>query len=267
LRKERIDKLLVTRGFFESREKAQRALMAGIVFVDGRRIDKAGEKVPENASIEVKGEVCPYVSRGGLKLKKAIDEFGIVLKDKICLDVGASTGGFTDCMLKEGAFKVYAVDVGYGQLHWSLRINPRVVPIERFNARYLDEKVIPEKVDFFAMDLSFISVKKVLPPVERVLKKGESEGVVLIKPQFEAGRQKVKGGVVRDKRVHIEVIEEIVTFVDEELELFPLDLTFSPIKGPEGNIEFLLYVGFRRGNFRKEMISSIVEFAHATLGD
>lgn len=267
LKRERIDKLLVLRGFFESREKAQRALMAGLVFVDGKRVDKAGEKVPEDADIEIKGETCPYVSRGGLKLKKAIDEFKISLLGKICLDVGASTGGFTDCMLKEGALKVYSVDVGYGQLHWSLRNDPRVILIERFNARYLSRNVVPEDIDFFAMDLSFISVKKVLPAVRKLLREGDGEGVILIKPQFEAGREHVKGGVVREKEVHVKVVQDIVDFVEGELNLFSLGLTYSPLKGPEGNIEFLLHIGFRKGSFGREMILSVVESAHLVLGD
>lgn len=266
LKRERIDKLLVLRGFFESREKAQRALMAGLVFVNGRRVDKVGERVPEDANIEVKGEACPYVSRGGLKLKKAIDEFRISLSGKVCLDVGASTGGFTDCMLKEGASRVYSVDVGYGQLHWSLRNDPRVIVIERFNARYLNKEIIPEDVDFFAMDLSFISVKKVLPAVRGLLKEGEGEGVILIKPQFEAGREHVKGGVVREREVHVKVVQDIVDFIESELSLFPLGLTYSPLKGPEGNIEFLLHTGFKKGSFGREMILSVVESAHLALG-
>ncbi len=264
-RKERIDKLLVLRGFCESREKAQGILLAGKVFVNGRRIEKPGEKVLENADIEVRGEACPYVSRGGLKLKKAIDEFGISLKGKVCLDVGASTGGFTDCMLKEGALRVYAVDVGYGQLHWSLRNDPRVLSIERFNARYLNSSVIGEPVDFFAMDLSFISVKKVLKAVEALLKE-EGEGVVLIKPQFEAGREHVKRGVVKDKSIHAMVINDIIDFVEKNLSLKPLSLTYSPIKGPEGNMEFLLHLAFREGAFERGMIASIVELAHIALG-
>ncbi|MCS7232686.1 MAG: TlyA family RNA methyltransferase [Synergistetes bacterium] len=268
-KKERIDNLLVLRGFFESREKAQRAIMAGLVFVNGKRVNKASEKVPENADIEIRGNACPYVSRGGLKLKKAIDEFKISLLGKVCLDVGASTGGFTDCMLREGAFKVYAVDVGYGQFHWSLRNDPRVVLIERFNARYLNKEVVPEDVDFFAMDLSFISVKKVLPAVKGVLKESCGEGIVLVKPQFEAGRENVKGGVVKDKKIHLNVIEDIISFVKEKLGFYPLGLTYSPIKGPEGNIEFLLYIGFKEKEncFRKEMVLSVVESAHAVLGD
>ncbi len=264
-RKERIDKLLVLKGFFESREKAQRALMAGLVFVDGRKVEKAGDKVNPDANIEVKGSDCPYVSRGGLKLKKALDYFNISLEKKICLDIGASTGGFTDCMLKEGACKVYAVDVGYGQLHWSLRKDPRVELRERINARYLSREVIPEPIDFFAIDVSFISVKKVLPTVERLLDE-KAEGVILIKPQFEAGRRWVKGGVVKSAEVHRNVIKDIVRFILRELKLNPLNLTYSPIKGPKGNIEFLLHVGFRKPSLREEMISSVVREAHERLG-
>lgn len=266
VRKERIDKLLVSRGLCESRERAQRALMAGMVFVEGRRVEKPGERVPEDAEIELRGETCPYVSRGGLKLKKALDEFGISLKGKVCLDVGASTGGFTDCMLKEGASKVYAVDVGYGQLHWSLRNDPRVISIERFNARYLSREIIPEPIDFFGMDLSFISVRKVLRAVEGLLK-FDGEGVILVKPQFEAGREYVKGGVVRDREIHIRVIEDVVSFLYSDLRLRPLGLTFSPIKGPEGNIEFLLHVGFREIGLGKERIASVVDLAHLELGE
>ena len=265
-RKERIDKLLVLKGLFESREKAQRALMAGLVFVDGKRIEKAGDKVDPDANIEVKGSGCPYVSRGGLKLKKALDYFSISLEGKTCLDIGASTGGFTDCMLKEGARKVYAVDVGYGQLHWSLRKDPRVELRERTNARYLSREVIPEPIDFFAIDVSFISVKKILPAVEGLLDE-KAEGVILVKPQFEAGRKWVKGGVVRSEEIHEMVVRDVVDFTLRELKLNPLNLTYSPIKGPKGNIEFLLYVGFREPSLREEMISSVVREAHERLGD
>ncbi|MCD6362571.1 MAG: TlyA family RNA methyltransferase [Synergistetes bacterium] len=265
MKKERIDKLLVLKGFFESREKAQRALMAGLVFVNGRRIEKAGDKVPPDAEIKVKGSECPYVSRGGLKLKRALDHFEISLEGKICLDVGASTGGFTDCMLKEGARKVYAVDVGYGQLHWKLRNDPRVILMERTNARYLSRDLVPDEIDFFAIDVSFISVKKILPAVEGLLTE-DAEGVILVKPQFEAGRRWAKGGVVKSAEIHESVVRDLASFVLCRLRLNPLDLTYSPIKGPKGNIEFLLYVGFRDSHLKEEMITSVVKEAHEQLG-
>ena len=239
--KQRIDVLLVEKGFFESREKAKASIMAGIVYVDNQKVDKAGEEVKEDAVIEVRGNACPYVSRGGLKLEKAVNNFGLILQDKICMDMGASTGGFTDCMLQSGAKKVYAVDVGYGQLDWKLRTDDRVVCMERTNVRYLTENEVPDKLDFVSIDVSFISLTKVLP-VAYNLTSENGEVVCLIKPQFEAGREQVgKKGVVRDSKVHQEVIEKVVNF-SRELGFKIKNLSFSPIKGPEGNIEFLLYL-------------------------
>ena len=240
--KERIDVLLVEKGFFESREKAKASIMAGIVYVDEQKIDKAGEEVSIDAKIEVRGNVCPYVSRGGLKLEKAINSFGVNLKDKVCMDIGASTGGFTDCMLQNGAKKVFSVDVGYGQFAWKLRQDERVVCMERTNIRYVTEEQIGEKLDFASIDVSFISLTKVLPVAFSLLK-DDGEVVALIKPQFEAGREQVgKKGVVRDSKVHKEVIEKVIAF-SRNIGFGVKNLSFSPIKGPEGNIEFLLYLG------------------------
>ena len=239
--KQRIDVLLVEKGLFESREKAKASIMAGIVYVDNQKVDKAGEEVKEDAVIEVRGNACPYVSRGGLKLEKAVNNFGLILQDKICMDMGASTGGFTDCMLQNGAKKVYAVDVGYGQLDWKLRTDDRVVCMERTNVRYLTESEVTDTLDFVSIDVSFISLTKVLP-VAYNLTSEKGEVVCLIKPQFEAGREQVgKKGVVRDSKVHQEVIEKVINF-SRELGFKTKNLSFSPIKGPEGNIEFLLYL-------------------------
>jgi len=240
--KERLDILLVKKHLAESREKAKAMIMAGNVFVNGEREDKAGSAFDvEKAAIEIKGKSLKYVSRGGLKLEKAIKAFGIKLKGKICMDIGASTGGFTDCMLQNGAVKVYAVDVGRGQLAWRLRQDERVVCMERTNIRYVTKEDIKDTVDFISIDVSFISLTKVLP-VALSLLSADGSIVCLIKPQFEAGREKVgKKGVVRDKAVHIEVIEKIIAHVNM-LDLHILNLDFSPIKGPEGNIEYLLYM-------------------------
>lgn len=264
--KERIDQLLVKRGFFDSREKAQKNIMAGLVFVNNKRVDKPGEKVSIQSNIEVKGEAIPYVSRGGLKLEKAIDEFSIDLKNKTAMDVGASTGGFTDCMLKNGAKKVYAVDVGYGQLAWELRTDPRVVCMERTNIRYVKPEDIDTKIDFASIDVSFISLKLVLPVVKQLLNPF-GEIVCLIKPQFEAGREKVgKKGVVRDAAVHKEVITKILDFAIG-IGFKIKGLTFSPIKGPEGNIEYLAYLindEDKEGNI-EGLIEDIVEKSHKLL--
>lgn len=241
--KERLDVLLFSRGLTESREKAAVLIMTGNVYVNGQKSDKAGNKFPGDSEIEIKGAALPYVSRGGLKLEKAIKAFNLDLKDKVAMDVGASTGGFTDCMLQNGATKVYAVDVGYGQLAWKLRIDPRVVNLERTNIRYITQEQVPETVEFISIDVAFISLRLVLPPLMNFL--GESGRIMcLIKPQFEAGREKVgKKGVVRDINVHIEVVKEIVDFCKEKLNLNILGLDYSPIKGPEGNIEYLLLLG------------------------
>lgn len=242
MNKERIDVLLVEKGFFESREKAKASVMAGVVYANEQKIDKAGEEVSIDAKLEVRENICPYVSRGGLKLEKAVKFFGVNLKDKVCMDIGASTGGFTDCMLQNGAKKVFSVDVGYGQFAWKLRQDERVVCMERTNIRYVTDEQIGEKLDFASIDVSFISLTKVLPVAFNLLK-DDGEVVALIKPQFEAGREQVgKKGVVRDSKVHKEVIEKIIAF-SESIGFCVKNLSFSPIKGPEGNIEFLLYLG------------------------
>ena len=239
--KERLDVLLVKRNLAESREKAKAVIMAGNVFVDGQREDKAGASFPETAVIEVKGSPLRYVSRGGLKLEKAMSHFDIDLTGKICMDVGSSTGGFTDCMLQNGAAKVYAVDVGSGQLAWKLRQDERVVCMEKTNIRYVTREQIQEPVEFASIDVAFISLTKVLTPVKQLLTE-EGQVVALIKPQFEAGREQVgKKGVVRDRAVHEEVIEKIRCFALEN-GYSVLGLTYSPVKGPEGNIEYLIYL-------------------------
>lgn len=239
--KERLDILLVNRGLAPSREKAKSMIMAGNVFVNNNREDKAGSAFPEDCIIEIHGTPMKYVSRGGLKLEKAMTHFGISLEGKICMDIGASTGGFTDCMLQNGAEKVYSVDVGYGQFAWKLRQDPRVVCMEKTNIRYVTPEDIPDALDFASVDVSFISLTKVLGPA-RALLKDHGQMVCLIKPQFEAGRKKVgKKGVVRDKKVHEEVITNIVDFVLKNG--FTVHaLEYSPIKGPEGNIEYLIYI-------------------------
>ena len=239
--KERLDVLLVQRGHAASREKAKAVIMAGCVYVKGQKEDKAGSMVDCAAEIEVRGNTLRYVSRGGLKLEKAMKNFGVELEGKVCMDVGASTGGFTDCMLQNGAVKVYSVDVGHGQLDWKLRNDERVVCMEKTNIRYVTPEDIEEPVDFSSIDVSFISLTKVLLPVRNLLSQ-DGQIVCLIKPQFEAGREKVgKKGVVRDPAVHKEVIEKVIAFAKEQY-LEPLALDFSPIKGPEGNIEYLLYL-------------------------
>lgn len=241
--KERLDVLLVKEGYAPSREKAKAIIMSGNVFVDGQREDKAGTVFdPDKITIEVKGSTLKYVSRGGLKLEKAVNEFGIRLEGKICMDIGASTGGFTDCMLQNGAVKVYSVDVGHGQLDWKLRSDERVVCMEKTNFRYMMPEDIQDELDFASVDVSFISLTKILPPA-RALLKPEGEMVCLIKPQFEAGRDKVgKKGVVREPEIHEEVVRKIADYA-EELGFSILHLDYSPIKGPEGNIEYLIHIG------------------------
>ena len=270
IKKERLDILLFNRGLAPSREKAKAIIMSGIVYVDDNKEDKAGTTFPENVKIEVRGNTLRYVSRGGLKLEKAMREFDIKLDGNICMDVGASTGGFTDCMLQNGAVKVYSVDVGHGQLDWKLRNDERVVCMEKTNIRYVTEDDIEDKLDFASIDVSFISLTKVLMPVKNLLKE-QGEIVCLIKPQFEAGREKVgKKGVVRDRKVHAEVIEQVITYA-ESIELYPLALTFSPVKGPEGNIEYLLYLSKdeTKRNMSKsvhvEDIEQVVTLSHNTL--
>ena len=239
--KERLDVLLVKRNLAESREKAKAVIMSGIVYVEGQKEDKAGTTFDESANIEVRGHTLKYVSRGGLKLEKAMSHFGVMLEGKTCMDVGSSTGGFTDCMLQNGAVRVYAVDVGHGQLAWKLRNDERVVCMEKTNIRYVTADEIPEKIDFSSIDVSFISLTKVLEPVKKLLK-DDGEIVCLIKPQFEAGREKVgKKGVVREKSVHLEVIEMVIAYA-VSIGFEVLHLEYSPIKGPEGNIEYLLYL-------------------------
>lgn len=271
--KERLDVLLVKKGLAPSREKAKAVIMAGSVYVDGQKEDKAGSVFDEeSAQIEVRGHALPYVSRGGLKLEKALRVFPITLTDKICMDIGASTGGFTDCMLQNGAAKVYSVDVGYGQLDWKLRQDDRVVCMEKTNFRYMTPEDIPDVLDFASVDVSFISLDKILTPAYALLKE-QGEMVALIKPQFEAGREKVgKKGVVRDPKVHEEVISRIVRHADE-VSFEVLDLSYSPIRGPEGNIEYLIHL--RKNPERtvypdilavfEKKIKEIVEEAHQEL--
>lgn len=241
MKKIRLDQLLIDRGLAPSREKAKACIMAGDVFVDGQRIDKPGTAVDPEKEIEVRGDACPYVSRGGLKLEKALRVFPVDPAGKTCLDCGASTGGFTDVLLQNGAAKVYAVDVGYGQLAWSLRNDARVVNLERTNARNLTAEQIPEPIDLAVMDLAFISVRLVLPAVFSLLK-AEGEVLCLLKPQFEAGRDKVgKKGVIRDKAVHLEVLRDFLEFVPGT-GFTAMGADFSPIRGPEGNIEYLIWL-------------------------
>ncbi len=239
--KKRLDVALYEAGLSESREKAHALIMAGQVYVNSQKALKAGMPVKAEDRLEVRGEKMPYVSRGGYKLQKALDTFPITLAHKICMDVGASTGGFTDCMLMSGADKVYAIDVGYGQLAWKLRSDERVVNLERTNFRYVTEEQVPDRIDFASVDVSFISLKLILPVLHTLLTEG-GEAVCLIKPQFEAGREKIgKKGVVRDQAVHLEVIKACVGYAMEAA--FSVQgLTFSPVKGPEGNIEYLLYL-------------------------
>ena len=239
--KERLDVLLVKRNLAESREKAKALIMSGIVYVNGQKEDKAGTTFEETAPIEVRGSTLKYVSRGGLKLEKAMDRFGVRLDGKICMDVGASTGGFTDCMLQNGAVKVYSVDVGHGQLAWKLRNDERVVCMEKTNIRYVTPEDIAAPIGFASIDVSFISLTKVLGPVKALLE-DNGQIVCLIKPQFEAGREKVgKKGVVREPAVHLEVIDMVIDYA-LSIGFEALNLEFSPIKGPEGNIEYLLYL-------------------------
>lgn len=264
--KERLDVLLVNRGLAPSREKAKTMIMEGNVFVNNNREDKAGSTFSEDCQIEVRGKTLQYVSRGGLKLEKAMTHFGITLEGKICMDIGASTGGFTDCMLQNGASKVYAVDVGYGQFAWKLRQDERVVCMEKTNIRYVTPEQIGDALDFASVDVSFISLTKVLGPARELLKE-DGQMVCLIKPQFEAGREKVgKKGVVRDKGVHEEVIEKVISFA-LETGFSIYNLEYSPIKGPEGNIEYLVYIGRSEEPKKEESVDihAVVEAAHGQL--
>ena len=275
--KQRLDVLLVNRNLAQSREKAKAIIMSGDVFVNGQREDKAGSTFPEDVLIEIKGTHLKYVSRGGYKLEKAIEQYAIDLKGKICMDVGSSTGGFTDCMLQNGASKVYAVDVGTNQLAWKLRQDERVVSMEKTNIRYLTADQIDDPITFASIDVAFISLTKVLIPVRDLLMK-EGEVVCLIKPQFEAGREKVgKKGVVRDPKIHVEVIEMVNSYA-ASIGFDCLNLDFSPIKGPEGNIEYLLYLKLKSKNeetgeysigemIEGDRIRSIVDEAHCKLSE
>lgn len=262
--KDRLDVLLVKRGLAESREKAKAVIMSGIVYVDGQKEDKAGQTFADTANIEVRGSTLKYVSRGGLKLEKAMECFDVSVKDKVCMDIGASSGGFTDCMLQNGAKKVYAVDVGHGQLSWKLRNDTRVVVMEKTNIRYVKPEDIGESIDFASIDVSFISLSKVLPAAYNLL--GErGEIVALIKPQFEAGREKVgKKGVVREKSTHIEVIQNCFAYAGEN-GFFVRELEFSPVKGPEGNIEYLYHL-VKSGDIDSDIdIEAVVDTAHEKL--
>ena len=264
--KERLDILLVNRGLAPSREKAKTMIMEGNVFVNHNREDKAGSTFPDDCIIEIHGTTLKYVSRGGLKLEKAMTHFGITLEGKVCMDIGASTGGFTDCMLQNGAVKVYSVDVGYGQFAWKLRQDPRVVCMEKTNIRYVTPEDIDDKLDFASVDVSFISLTKVLGPA-RALLTDHGQMVCLIKPQFEAGREKVgKKGVVRDKKVHEEVIQKIEDFcLSNGFSIHNLE--YSPIKGPEGNIEYLIYIEKANEPVKEESVDlhKVVEAAHGEL--
>jgi len=261
--KQRLDVLLTEKNFFDSRARAKAMIMAGKILVDGQKIDKAGTLIPDTAQIRILGEDLPFVSRGGLKLQKALDVFAIDLCGKIAADIGASTGGFTDCMLQHGAAKVYAIDVGYGQLAWKLRQDERVVNMERTNIRNVTRENFSDELDFASIDVAFISLEKVLPVAFDVLK-DSGEVVALIKPQFEAGREHVgKHGVIRDKKIHAAVIEKILHFATD-IGFGVCGLDFSPVKGPEGNIEYLAYLGKNISAADVE-IFSVVNSAHGEL--
>ena len=266
-KKERLDILLVEKGIITSRERAKACIMEGKVYVDGQKVDKAGEKVSESANIEYRGATLKYVSRGGLKLEKAMKTYGISLENKVCMDIGASTGGFTDCMLQNKASKVFSVDVGYGQFAWKLRTDERVVCMERTNIRYVTLENIGEPLDFASIDVSFISLKKIMPATLNLLK-DNGEVVALIKPQFEAGREKVgKKGVVREIETHKEVVYGIIDFLLEQ-NLNVLGVGYSPIKGPEGNREYLVYFSKdknKESNFKREDVDTVVEASHVEI--
>lgn len=262
--KKRLDVLLFERGLAESRQKAQAVIMSGQVYVNGQKVDKAGSPTAEDAPIEVRGGGLKYVSRGGYKLEKAMELWPITLEKATCADIGASTGGFTDCMLQNGAGKVYAVDVGYGQFAWKLRQDPRVVCLERTNARYLTTEQIPDPLHFFSVDVSFISLSLILPPLRALMAPG-GQGVCLVKPQFEAGRDKVgKKGVVRDKKVHLEVLEHFLDHAGEA-GFTVKGITYSPIRGPEGNIEYLGWLSTEEGGPWQGDLTQIVEESHSKL--
>jgi len=265
VQKERIDKLLVDKGLVESREKAQALIMSGAVFVNNQKIDKPGTKVPTDTNIYIK-EKMPYVSRGGFKLEKGLKVFNLDVKDKICLDIGSSTGGFTDCLLQNGAKKVYAVDVGKNQLHEKLRADSRVISIEEFNARYLTENEIPEKIDILVCDVSFISITKILPNICNLLKE-DFKGIILIKPQFELSKKEAKDGVVRDKELHFKAIKSVIESLMQSCYCIR-NLDFSPIKGPEGNIEFLALIERKSEDCKTlpdEYTKNIIDKSHESL--
>lgn len=263
--KKRLDVLLVERGFAETRTKAQAIIMSGLVYVQGQKADKPGMSFEENSEIEVRGATCPYVSRGGLKLEKALRDFGVDPTGFVCSDSGASTGGFTDCLLQQGASKVFAIDVGYGQLDWKIRSDPRVVVMERTNVRYVTPEQLGEPLDLSVVDVSFISLRIVLPVIKTFLKENVGQVLCLIKPQFEAGKEKVgKKGVVRDPSVHKEVLDDFVALT-EEIGFKILGLTFSPVKGPEGNIEFLAHLTLADKTPVLPDTALIVSQAHETL--
>ena len=262
--KKRLDLLLTEQGYAENRTKAQAIIMSGIVYVDGQKADKPGTSYEETVAIEVRGAACPYVSRGGLKLEKALRDFGVKPEGFVCSDSGASTGGFTDCLLQQGAKKVFAIDVGYGQLDWKIRSDPRVVVMEKTNIRYVTPEQLGEPLDLSVVDVSFISLKIVLPAIQKLLKQ-TGQVLCLIKPQFEAGRDKVgKKGVVREKSTHKEVLDDFVELADS-LGFKILGLTFSPVKGPEGNIEFLGHLSLNDVTGIRPDTALVVEQAHAAL--
>lgn len=266
IEKKRLDILVYEAGYAQSRERAKAIIMAGLVYIDNQKADKPGVSYPVNAKLEVRGGTQKYVSRGGFKLEKAMQSFPIDLKDKITMDIGASTGGFTDCMLQNGAKKVYSVDVGYGQLDWKLRNDERVVNLERTNVRYITNEQVPDEIDFFSVDVSFISLKLVLPAARKLMA-DNATAVCLIKPQFEAGRENVgKKGVVRDPKVHCNVVEGIVDFcINNGFDVLGLD--YSPIKGPEGNIEYLIYLRkSEEGQLELNIsVDELVHNSHSTL--
>ncbi|MBE6985983.1 MAG: TlyA family RNA methyltransferase [Ruminococcaceae bacterium] len=263
--KKRLDVLLTERNLAESRAKAQAIIMAGLVYVQGQKADKPGISYEENVEIEVRGEVCPYVSRGGLKLEKALRDFHVDPTGFVCSDSGASTGGFTDCLLQQGAKKVFAIDVGYGQLDWKIRSDPRVVVMERTNIRYVTPEQLGEPLDLSVVDVSFISLKIVLPAIQALLKPGMGQVLCLIKPQFEAGRDQVgKKGVIRDPQIHKQVLDDFVELADT-LGFSILGLTFSPVKGPEGNIEFLGHLTLADAEGIRPDTADIVAQAHEAL--
>lgn len=263
--KKRLDVLVVERGLADTRTKAQAVIMSGLVYVAGQKADKPGMSFEENVEIEVRGATCPYVSRGGLKLEKALRDFGVDPTGFVCSDSGASTGGFTDCLLQQGAKKVFAIDVGYGQLDWKIRSDPRVVVMERTNVRYVTPEQLGEPLDLSVVDVSFISLRIVLPVIKTFLKENSGQVLCLIKPQFEAGKEKVgKKGVVRDPAVHKEVLDDFVSLT-KEIGFKICGLTFSPVKGPEGNIEFLAHLSLADVEGLEPDTALVVSQAHATL--